>query len=652
MTQKHALLIGVNQYPNLGEEYRLWGCVNDARLVGQVLQDRFGFPAENVTLLLDEQATQVGIRSAFDALTRRVGEDDIVVFHFSGHGSRRPSTDPSEATGKDSTIMPHDSGRRPLPNLDIPDKEINGWLETLTAKTHNVTMIFDCCHSGTITRDAFGDRTRSVPDDDRSLEELGLKPEPVDESTRGAATARAGGFMALGNKYVVLSACRDDELAREFKIKRGEDVFLTGALTHYLIEALTGARTGTTYRDVFEVVRQRIQARYDTQHPQLSGTQDKEVFGVRDIEPIRFVSVSEVEGERVTLAGGAAHGLHPESTWRVYPPGTKAIDEHWAAIVRIEHVAALTSEGVVVERRSDVEVDGRCVEHGPAAAQFVLNVALPDAATNAALRERIDANALLAASEPDGADYCVYALEPRDTATADDALPQRPVIDEPVYALVSGEGVLAMPLVPRADDGAAQRVADNLVTLARYRNALLLDNPQSALDVEFNIYREAADDEWELANGGDAQFKSGDCLSFEFVNNETFPVFFNLFNFGMTGRVKLIYPRQSGGELLPAGRRVALARGDNRFRLSVPDEFDGDEGVDTYKVFFTPVATDFQWLEQSGTRSTGAQSRLDALFRAAYAGPTTRDGGFDTPVDDASSQNDWRAVGRGLRLRR
>ncbi|MEO1575808.1 MAG: caspase family protein, partial [Pseudomonadota bacterium] len=183
MPEKHALLIGVNKYPLLGEEYYLWGCVNDARLVGSVLRDRFGFPEANMTHLLDEDATEAGIRAGMAALTDRVQPDDIVVFHFSGHGSRKRSQDPAEASGKDSTIMPHDSGRKPHPNLDIPDKDIHAWLQDLTRKTQNVTLIFDCCHSGTITRDAFGDRTRSVPDDDRTLEELGLTMHPASTDT-------------------------------------------------------------------------------------------------------------------------------------------------------------------------------------------------------------------------------------------------------------------------------------------------------------------------------------------------------------------------------------------------------------------------------------------------------------------------------------
>ena len=185
VANKHALIVGVDKYINLAERFQLEGCVNDARLMASILQDRFGFEESDIASLHNEAATRVGILKQMNALAERVGKDDVVIFHFSGHGSRRRSTDPEEATGKDSTIMPHDSGRHPKANLDISDKEINAWLHRLAEKTRNITLTFDCCHSGTITRDAFGARVRAIPDDDRTLEDMGLEEQSFAPATRG-----------------------------------------------------------------------------------------------------------------------------------------------------------------------------------------------------------------------------------------------------------------------------------------------------------------------------------------------------------------------------------------------------------------------------------------------------------------------------------
>ena len=148
-----ALLIGVDRYPNLDAQYQLSGCVSDARLIGNVLVEHFGFAEQRIRSLHNEAASRAAILAALEQLLADVAQDDVVFVHFSGHGSRRTSASAEEATGKDSTIMPSDSGRDPLPNLDISDDEIGAWLAQLTAKTRAASLLYDCCHSGTITRD-------------------------------------------------------------------------------------------------------------------------------------------------------------------------------------------------------------------------------------------------------------------------------------------------------------------------------------------------------------------------------------------------------------------------------------------------------------------------------------------------------------------
>ncbi len=69
---KWALLIGIDLYPNLpGSD--LSGCVADVMALSQLLNDRFAFPIENITILVDQQATWDSILGAFQDLTERVG---------------------------------------------------------------------------------------------------------------------------------------------------------------------------------------------------------------------------------------------------------------------------------------------------------------------------------------------------------------------------------------------------------------------------------------------------------------------------------------------------------------------------------------------------------------------------------------------------
>ncbi|NND44501.1 MAG: caspase family protein, partial [Xanthomonadales bacterium] len=515
MPAKHALLIGVDKYGNLDKKYELAGCVNDARLMKSILVDQFHFDDKAITELHNEQATRENILANLNRLASDIAQDDIVVVHFSGHGSRRTAADPDAQ--RDCTIMPTDSGRHPLPNLDITDQEINEWLGRMAQRTSYITLTFDCCHSGTMTRDAFGEKTRSVPDDTRSLEEMQVQSAPtraIDRQDLGPS-----GWLAISESYVVMSGCRDDQLSHEFTQEDKGAHIRNGALTHFLTTALVGAKPGSTYRDVFEQARQAVNTKFPSQSPQIEGRQDREVFGVRDIEPIRFIPLKSVDGDDAVIAGGAAHGLHSGATWKVYPPGTKDTEGVKAlATLEITSVGALETKARVKTRSGDLEPGARCVESAPAAGQFLVKVDLSavPADQQSRLSERFGQSRLLSLeTTAAAADLRVYVLEPRGEAKPDDPVPQAGAISEATIAVIDRAGLLAMPLHVLSEEGVADTILENLETRARYANALQLDNPASRLDVEFNIHAEDGDDNWVLANGGDYQYTAGDRIAFE-----------------------------------------------------------------------------------------------------------------------------------------
>jgi hypothetical protein len=89
----------------------------------------------------------------------------IAVFHYSGHGSRMTDLSGDEREdGLDETIVPQDSRQGGV--VDITDDEVNALLTELTAKTKNVTVILDSCHSGTAAKlvAGGGSLVRQIPD--------------------------------------------------------------------------------------------------------------------------------------------------------------------------------------------------------------------------------------------------------------------------------------------------------------------------------------------------------------------------------------------------------------------------------------------------------------------------------------------------------
>ena len=84
--RKLALLIGINQYPKTPA---LSGCLTDVELQRELLIHRFGFQGSDILTLTEEEASREFIETAFlDRLGKQAKPDDLVVFHFSGYGSR------------------------------------------------------------------------------------------------------------------------------------------------------------------------------------------------------------------------------------------------------------------------------------------------------------------------------------------------------------------------------------------------------------------------------------------------------------------------------------------------------------------------------------------------------------------------------------
>lgn len=142
--RKRALLIGINQY-DVKEERNpqnlavgwipLHGCINDVELQKELLIHRFGFAEQDIVTLTDRSATKSNIANAItEHLVAQTLPDDLVVVHFSGHGSR---------LGNYNTLVPVDSG---LPqNLDalqdITEQEWQSWLQAIA--TNRMLNVID-----------------------------------------------------------------------------------------------------------------------------------------------------------------------------------------------------------------------------------------------------------------------------------------------------------------------------------------------------------------------------------------------------------------------------------------------------------------------------------------------------------------------------
>ena len=105
--RKLALLVGINQYPQIPA---LKGCLTDVELQRELLIHRFGFQPSDILSLTNKQASREGIENAFvEHLVKQAKPGDVVVFHFSGYGSRIKTK--SLLGGMENALIPVDGSQ-------------------------------------------------------------------------------------------------------------------------------------------------------------------------------------------------------------------------------------------------------------------------------------------------------------------------------------------------------------------------------------------------------------------------------------------------------------------------------------------------------------------------------------------------------------
>jgi hypothetical protein len=163
---RRALLVGINDYPN--EADRLQGCVNDVFLMSSLLQEH-GFDADNIRVLLNERATAAGILDRLAWLLEGTEDGQDRVFFYSGHGAQIPGYGIGETVDrKDECLVAYDFDWSR--EHAVTDDQFYDLYSQLPYNTSFLT-IFDCCHSGGMTREGAA-RVRGLtpPDDIRHRE--------------------------------------------------------------------------------------------------------------------------------------------------------------------------------------------------------------------------------------------------------------------------------------------------------------------------------------------------------------------------------------------------------------------------------------------------------------------------------------------------
>lgn len=196
-----ALVVGINEYDRA---QKLDSAVSDAKGVADAIKNLFGIQEEQITRLLNGEATKHRILSSFLRYAGdEVSEDDRIVIFFAGHGLTQPGR-----RGQSGFLVPVDGDPKDLSTL-IRWDELTRNADLIPAK--HLFFIMDACYGGLAA-------SRSIPP---------------------GSTRFLRDMLKRYSRQVLTAGKADEPVADSGGPRAGHSVF-----TGHLLEALGGAAAG------------------------------------------------------------------------------------------------------------------------------------------------------------------------------------------------------------------------------------------------------------------------------------------------------------------------------------------------------------------------------------------------------------------------
>ena len=259
----HALIVGIDDFKY---QNPLQACVNDAKSMADYLTKQANeYQEVKVHHLFNESATKSGIVAAFYShLIEKAEEGDTAIFYFSGHGGQENAPETFRKYEADKFlegIVCHDTGRGEGERL-LADKELRYLLYQLGQKKCTIVTIFDCCHSGDITREEMDMPIRRLTgsSDVRKWEEFIFSKDPLLTDPNVFQEKTLDELIPPTN-HIQFAACKDSELAYEHPTKH------YGIFTHHLLQELEKTGGNISYFALQQRLQHQMKLKKYKQNP-------------------------------------------------------------------------------------------------------------------------------------------------------------------------------------------------------------------------------------------------------------------------------------------------------------------------------------------------------------------------------------------------
>jgi hypothetical protein len=264
----HIGLNGVDASAYGGWDGKLTACEADANDMAAIA-DALGYDAHK---LLTAEATSSAILEELAGAVTDLGEGDIFMLTYSGHGGQLPDQNGDEPDRMDETWVSYDR--------QIVDDELYAAFGTFATGVR-IAVLSDSCHSGSVVRAVLDavqpDALSSALDSQASPASL-MKAMPADVCERDYQARKADYDQIqknvkafdqtdIGASVILISGCQDNQTSMD-----GEH---NGAFTEQLLTVWEQGRFSGNYASFHARIRSRLPP---TQSPNLFALGDAAAF--------------------------------------------------------------------------------------------------------------------------------------------------------------------------------------------------------------------------------------------------------------------------------------------------------------------------------------------------------------------------------------
>ena len=252
MPKGRALTIGLNAVDP--KHYGGWSgvltaCEADAADMADIAQSQ----KFTVRTLLTKAATRAKVSAEITTAAKALKAGDIFLLTYSGHGGQLPDLNGDEPDGQDETWC--------LYNGELVDDELYSLLGKF-AKGVRVLVFSDSCHSGTVVKAVYYQRTAAVRSAGAVTAQVRYRAMPPDVAQRTYRLNRKfydpilkkadlmKSQQAVKASALLISGCQDNQLS--------SDGDFNGLFTGMLLRVWNQGRFAGTYRKFCKTIVQRM----------------------------------------------------------------------------------------------------------------------------------------------------------------------------------------------------------------------------------------------------------------------------------------------------------------------------------------------------------------------------------------------------------